>query len=191
MQHQAPVSTQVYDAGQPRANNIAAYDVLETVVKSQGKEGKGGKETQLLFDEVGHGSLTSAKLSGCPEQPVWRQVGRCFMCSTAPPADCRYLKTGGQPFPADNGPEPSRGKTRSCMSSKDAIIVELRELVARLSKQVQEQARRIVELELQLAKALKNSSISSKSPSSDIVKPPKKKKVDRHCNMPQTKSQLL
>jgi transposase len=65
------------------------------------------------------------------------------------------------------------------MPSKDAIIVELRELVAKLTKQVEEQALRIAELELQLAKALKNSSNSSKPPSSDIVKPPKKKKVDR------------
>lgn len=65
------------------------------------------------------------------------------------------------------------------MQSKDVIIIELRELVAKLLKQVEEQSRRIVELELQLAKALKNSSNSSKSPSRDIVKPPKKKKVDR------------
>jgi hypothetical protein len=33
--------------------------------------------------------------------------------------------------------------------------------------------RRVAELELALAKALKNSSTSSKPPSSDIVKPPK------------------
>ena len=54
------------------------------------------------------------------------------------------------------------------MASRDDIIAELRQIIA-------EQAKRIAELELQLAKALKNSSNSSKSPSSDIVKPPGKK----------------
>lgn len=54
------------------------------------------------------------------------------------------------------------------MASKDDIIAELRQIVEDLTK-------RIAELELQLAKALKNSSNSSKCPSSDIVKPPKKK----------------
>lgn len=49
------------------------------------------------------------------------------------------------------------------MASKDIIIEELRRIV-------DEQAKRIAELELKLAKALKNSSNSSKSPSSDIVK---------------------
>lgn len=57
------------------------------------------------------------------------------------------------------------------MANKDDTIAELRELVQQLNK-------RIEELELQLAKAQKDSSNSSKSPSSDIVKPPKKK-VDR------------
>jgi len=57
------------------------------------------------------------------------------------------------------------------MASKDEIIADLRELVEKLTK-------RIEELELQLAKAQKDSSNSSKSPSSDIVKPPKKK-LDR------------
>jgi len=56
------------------------------------------------------------------------------------------------------------------MSSKDDLIAELRQIVDDLTK-------RVAELELQLAKAQKNSSNSSKSPSSDIVKPPKK--VDR------------
>jgi len=72
------------------------------------------------------------------------------------------------------------------MPSKDAIIAELRqsnaelrELNAKLTKRLDVQAARIAELELQLAKAQKNSSNSSKSPSSDIVKPPKEKKVDR------------
>ena len=54
------------------------------------------------------------------------------------------------------------------MANKDKIIADLRELVEKLTK-------RIEELELQLAKTEKDSSNSSKSPSSDIVKPPKKK----------------
>jgi hypothetical protein len=54
------------------------------------------------------------------------------------------------------------------MANKDDTIAELRQLVEKLTK-------RIEELELQLAKAQKDSSNSSKSPSSDIVKPPKKK----------------
>jgi len=54
------------------------------------------------------------------------------------------------------------------MPSKDDIIADQ-------AKQIDDLMKRIAELELQLAKALKNSSNSSKSPSSDIVKPPKKK----------------
>jgi len=53
------------------------------------------------------------------------------------------------------------------MASKDEII-------AQQACQIDDLMKRIAELELQLAKALKNSSNSSKSPSSDIVKPPKK-----------------
>ena len=54
------------------------------------------------------------------------------------------------------------------MASKDDII-------AQQAEQIDDLTKRIAVLELQLAKALKNSSNSSKSPSSDIVKPPKKK----------------
>ena len=61
------------------------------------------------------------------------------------------------------------------MDRKDQIITELRRLVADLQKHIRRQDNRIAELELQLAKAKKDSSNSSKSPSSDIVKPPKKK----------------
>lgn len=50
------------------------------------------------------------------------------------------------------------------MPSKDDIIAELRRFV-------KDQAKRIADLELKLAKALKNSSNSSKPPSSDIVSP--------------------
>ncbi len=57
------------------------------------------------------------------------------------------------------------------MSSNDDLIAELRLVIERLEKRVQE-------LELKLARAQKDSSNSSKSPSSDIVKPPKKK-IDR------------
>jgi len=67
------------------------------------------------------------------------------------------------------------------MGTKDDIIADLRRLVERQAKQIDTQAKqianlldRVSDLELQLAKALKNSSNSSKSPSSDIVKPPKK-----------------
>jgi transposase len=60
------------------------------------------------------------------------------------------------------------------VDEKDQIIAELRQLVAELQTQIQQQNERIAELELQLAKAQKDSSTSSKAPSSDIVKPPKK-----------------
>jgi len=61
------------------------------------------------------------------------------------------------------------------MADQDDIIAELRSTNAELLQ-------RISELELQLAKALKNSSNSSKSPSSDIVKPPKKQAKRRKKN---------
>ena len=57
------------------------------------------------------------------------------------------------------------------MDEKDRIIEELRALVAELTKQVQQQAARIADLELALAKAKKDSSTSSKPPSSDLVQP--------------------
>lgn len=53
------------------------------------------------------------------------------------------------------------------MDAKDRIIQEQRELVAELRREIEE-------LKLALAKANKDSSNSSKSPSSDIVKPPKR-----------------
>ncbi len=52
---------------------------------------------------------------------------------------------------------------------------ELFATIARLEKRIAEQDKRIATLEAELAKALKNSSTSSKPPSSDIVKPPKAK----------------
>ena len=80
------------------------------------------------------------------------------------------------------------------MNSRPAVIEELRALVAEQSTQLErqaaqleeqaarleEQAARITELELALAKAKKDSSTSSKPPSSDITKPkPKRKKPGR------------
>ena len=68
------------------------------------------------------------------------------------------------------------------MDSKDAIIEELREQVAKLTALVEKQAARIAELELALAKAKKDSSTSSKPPSSDLTKPkPKQKKPGRRA----------
>jgi hypothetical protein len=61
------------------------------------------------------------------------------------------------------------------MSSKDAIIAELRELVKKQAEQIAALNKEVEELKLQLAKAKKDSSNSSKSPSSDITKPTKDK----------------
>jgi len=74
------------------------------------------------------------------------------------------------------------------MVSKDDIIAELRQLVAKQAKQILALMAEVEQLKLQLAKATKNSSNSSKSPSSDITKPkdikshrkrgrPKKRKI--------------
>jgi len=60
------------------------------------------------------------------------------------------------------------------MATKDDIIADLRRIVDAQAKTIERLEKRIADLELQLAKALKNSSNSSKSPSSDIVKPPPK-----------------
>jgi len=70
------------------------------------------------------------------------------------------------------------------MDDKDQTIKELRALVDKLTADLELQAaqfeQRIDKLELALAKALKDSSTSSKPPSSDIVKPkPKQKKPGR------------
>jgi transposase len=54
------------------------------------------------------------------------------------------------------------------MDDKDAKITELRQTIQRLQQ-------RIGELELELARSRKDSSTSSKPPSSDLVKPPKPK----------------
>ena len=70
----------------------------------------------------------------------------------------------------------------ACMTSKDDIIAELRELVKKQAKQIAALTQEVADLKLRLAKAEKDSSNSSKSPSSDIVdagKDKKKKKPDR------------
>ena len=51
------------------------------------------------------------------------------------------------------------------MDNKDTVIAELRALVAKLTAQVGTQAKEISELKLEHAKAKKDSSTSSKSPS--------------------------
>lgn len=65
------------------------------------------------------------------------------------------------------------------MASRDRVIEELRAIVAEQAGRLEQQAARIAELELALAKALKDSSTSSKPPSSDIVKPKPKKALGR------------
>lgn len=65
------------------------------------------------------------------------------------------------------------------MDSRDQVIVDLRALIAKQSTQLEQQATRIAELELALAKAQKDSSTSSKPPSSDIAKPKSKKASGR------------
>lgn len=72
------------------------------------------------------------------------------------------------------------------MDSKDKIINELRETIAKQAAQLERQAAqieklmaRISELELQLAKAKKDSTTSSKPPSSDIAKPKPKQRPGR------------
>ena len=72
------------------------------------------------------------------------------------------------------------------MDAKDKIIEDLQKLVASQSKQMTLQSKeiakltaRVAELELALAKATKDSSTSSKPPSSDITKPKAAKKPGR------------
>jgi transposase len=57
------------------------------------------------------------------------------------------------------------------MDSRDVEIEELRALVAKQAAQIERLTQRVAELELALAKATKDSSTSSKPPSSDITKP--------------------
>lgn len=72
------------------------------------------------------------------------------------------------------------------MDSKDELIAALRKVIAQQAAQLEqqaaqlrEQADRIAQLELELAKAHKNSSTSSKPPSSDLTKPQPKQKPGR------------
>jgi len=59
------------------------------------------------------------------------------------------------------------------MANTDSIINDLQELVERQSRKIDALLAEVKSLKLELAKAKKDSSTSSKSPSSDIVKPPK------------------
>ena len=65
------------------------------------------------------------------------------------------------------------------MDSKDALIEELRQVVARQAAQIKQLVDRVAQLELELAKAKKDSSTSSKPPSSDIAKPKPKQRPGR------------
>jgi hypothetical protein len=62
------------------------------------------------------------------------------------------------------------------MDSRDKLIEELRAIIADQAAQLKKQATRIEQLELELAKAKKDSSTSSKPPSSDLIKPKPKPK---------------
>ena len=63
------------------------------------------------------------------------------------------------------------------MDARDKTIEDLQKLVARQSRQIAKLMARVAELELALAKATKDSSTSSKPPSSDITKPKTSKKA--------------
>lgn len=62
-----------------------------------------------------------------------------------------------------------------CMDAKDREIQRLNQVVDEQQKRIDALCSKVEELELALAKANKNSSNSSMSPSSDIVKPPREK----------------
>ena len=65
------------------------------------------------------------------------------------------------------------------MDSRDKVIEELLALTAKQAAQIEKLTARIGELELQLAKAKKDSTASSKPPSSDIAKPKPKQRPGR------------
>ena len=71
------------------------------------------------------------------------------------------------------------------MESKDDIIADLRALVEKQGKQIAALTQEVVELKLQLAKATKDSSNSSKSPSSDITGAGKDKKKNQWITTPE------
>ena len=72
------------------------------------------------------------------------------------------------------------------MDGRDRIIDELRALVAAQAAQIEQLTTRLAELELELAKAKKDSSTSSKPSSSDITKPnkPGRRKKPRKGGQP-------
>ncbi len=61
------------------------------------------------------------------------------------------------------------------MDRREEVIEELRALIVQQAAQLEQQAARIAELELALAKARKNSATSSKPPSRDLTNPPPKR----------------
>jgi transposase len=61
------------------------------------------------------------------------------------------------------------------MDDKEALITELRQAIERQTLVIERLQQRVLELELALARAQKDSSTSSKPPSSDLIKPPKPK----------------
>lgn len=66
------------------------------------------------------------------------------------------------------------------MDSRDQLIRELREIIAVQAAEIRALRQKVAELELALAKATKDSSTSSKPPSSDIAKPqPKQQRPGR------------
>ena len=62
------------------------------------------------------------------------------------------------------------------MTRKDAQLARLQWTIKRQAETIERLEKRIDELELELARAKKDSSTSSKPPSSDIVNPTKPKK---------------
>jgi len=65
------------------------------------------------------------------------------------------------------------------MDARDKIIEDLQKLVAKQSAEIAALRQEVAELKLALAKATKDSSTSSKPPSSDITKPKTSKKPGR------------
>ena len=68
---------------------------------------------------------------------------------------------------------PSRRELLAIVRRLEARNAELEKRIDQQEKHLEQQVQRIGELERELAKARKNSSTSSKPPSSDIVKPPR------------------
>ena len=72
--------------------------------------------------------------------------------------------------------KPTYEELQERVNTLEQLMVRVEARLVQQDKIIKAQAKRIKELELELAKYKKNSSNSSKPPSSDIVKPPKKRK---------------